>query len=259
MDPYVEDPAIWQDFHQSFITYCRDYLLERLPPNYVARANERVRLVETSPNRDRQLVPDVAVVRETWRTAPPKVPADADARGVATLEPVAVPMPVSVEEKDAWVEIYHRPERSLVTVIELLSPSNKAGAGYGEYLAKRRSVLEQHANLVEIDLLKAGERVPFLRPPPQGDYYVFVARDNRRPYADVYAWHVRDPLPVVPVPLRTPDPDVMLDLAALFAQAYERGRYARELRYDQPLRAPLPAEDVRWAEALAAPVRRQQS
>lgn len=258
MDPYLEDPAFWQDFHQSFITYCRDYLLDRLPPNYEARANERVRLVEASPDAERQLLPDVAVLREPWGAPSALQPPRPAGRGVATLEPVPVPMPVTAEVRDTWIEILHRPERSLVTVIELLSPSNKAGAGYGEYLAKRRAILEQHANLVEIDLLKGGQRVPFLRPPPAGDYYVFIARDERRPYADVYAWTVRDPLPTVPVPLRPPDGDVLLDLAALFAQAYERGRYARDLRYGGPPRAPLGDEDLRWAEQLAVPMRPPQ-
>src|SRR5438105_4181517 len=104
MDPYFEDPAVWQDFHQSFITYCRDYLLDRLPANSTARANEPVRLVEMSPDRDQPVVPDVAVLKEPWRAAPTTEPNAARARGVATLEPVAVPMPVTVEEKDAWIE-----------------------------------------------------------------------------------------------------------------------------------------------------------
>ena len=253
MDPYFEDPAVWQDFHQSFITYCRDYLLDRLPPTYVARANERVRLVEASSERERQLLPAVAVMREPWRAEPTTASSGPPSTGAATLEPVTIPMAVVAEVRDAWIEIMHRPDRSLVTVIELLSPSNKAGAGYGEYLAKRRAILEQHANLVEIDLLKAGDRVPFLRPLPGGDYYVFVARDDRRPYADVYAWRLRDPLPTnIPIPLRAPDADVVLDLAGLFAQTYERGRYAGELRYGDPPRAPLPPEDARWAAEVAA-------
>ena len=256
MDPYLEDPAFWQDFHQSFITYCRDYLLDRLPDAYEARANERVRLVEASSNRERQLLPDGAILRAPWGPATPQPPGAA-ARGVATLEPVSIPMAVTAEMRDTWIEILHRPERSLVTVIELLSPTNKAGAGYGEYLAKRRAVLEQNANLVEIDLLKGGERMPFLRPLPAADYHVFIARQNRRPYADVYSWRVRDTLPLIPIPLRPPDDDVTIDLATLLAQAYERGRYARYLRYEGPPRAPLAPDDVAWAEETAKPMRSQ--
>lgn len=155
---------------------------------------------------------------------------------------------MTVEERDVWIEVLHRPERPLVTVI--LSPSNNSGAGYGEYLSKRRSVLERGANLVEIDLLTGGQRMPLLRPPPRGDYCAFVIRHHRLPNVDVYVWGVRQPLPPLPIPLRPADPDVLLDLAAIFAAAFERGRYARALRYDEPLRVPLSPDDQPWATQL---------
>ena len=37
MDPDLEDPAFWQDFHQSFNTYWRDAVAEALPDNYEVR------------------------------------------------------------------------------------------------------------------------------------------------------------------------------------------------------------------------------
>ena len=49
------------------------------------------------------------------------------------------------------------------------------------------------------------------------------------------------------VPLKPPDPDVLVDLQAVFRQAYQRGRYARSLRYRQAPRAPLSEKDRRWA------------
>jgi hypothetical protein len=68
---------------------------------------------------------------------------------------------------------------------------------------------------------------------------------------DVYHWSVRDRLPVIPVPLRSGDPDAPLDLAAVFAIAYERGRYGRSLRYGAPPAAPLSPDDAAWAANLA--------
>ncbi len=53
MDPYLETPAIWSDFHASFITYWSDALLDGLPSNYEARIDEKVNLVEVSPPRRR--------------------------------------------------------------------------------------------------------------------------------------------------------------------------------------------------------------
>lgn len=256
MDPYLEDPAFWQDFHRRFITHCADTLGDQLPDEYEARIDEQVRLVDMSPESDRRVLPDVAVIHDPMASARASpVPHEST---VAMLEPVAVPMPFTAEVRDTWIEILHRPERSLVTVIELLSPSNKTGAGFGEYLSKRRAVLEQHANLVEMDLLVGGQRMPLLRQPPRGDYYTFVVRDNRRPYVDVYAWGVRNPLPPIPIPLRHPSPDVPLNLATVVNHTYERGRYAPALCYDGPPRAPLSPEDARWAEELAAPMRGQK-
>ena len=43
--------------------------------------------------------------------------------------------------------------------------------------------------------------------------------------AEVYRWTVRDPLPRLPIPLREPDPDILIDLAALVSRVYDLGRY----------------------------------
>jgi hypothetical protein len=101
-------------------------------------------------------------------------------------------------------------------------------------------------NLVELDLLRGGDRLTFAKPLPAGDYYAFVTRD-RQSFAQVYFWGLRDPLPTILVPLQSPDPDISLDLASVFAGAYQRGRYSRRLRYNESLRPPLSADDATWA------------
>jgi hypothetical protein len=45
-----------------------------------------------------------------------------------------------------------------------------------------------------------------------GGYYAIVARAARLPLAEVYRWTVREPLPPLPIPLREPDPDPLIDL-----------------------------------------------
>lgn len=117
-------------------------------------------------------------------------------------------------------------------------------------------------NWVEIDLLTKGRRLETARPLPPGDCYAFVCRVDRRragdhmPPADVYAWSLRDKLPTIPIPLRAPDPDVPLDLAAAFATTYERGRYARVLRYDRPPEVAVDEATAQWlAERAAAGLR----
>jgi hypothetical protein len=82
---------------------------------------------------------------------------------------------------------------------------------------------------------------------PPGDYYAMVARSDRRPDVEVYAWTVRQALPTIPIPLEAPDPDVGSDLGEVFAMAYERGRYARSLDYGKPPGVGLAGEDLAWA------------
>jgi len=247
MDPYLEDPAFWEDFHRRFITGIADSLLEILPGGYDARIDERVRLVESEQGSVGVRLPDVSINRTTDMGY---APAAAERQTVATLEPVSIPMLTFEEHRDVWIEIVHLPERHLVTAIEVFSPSNKTGNEAAAYHAKRISLYARHVNLVEIDLLRAGQRLSFALPLPAGDYYAFVTRGRHRS-ADVYAWKLRDPLPMIPVPLKSPDPDVQLDLAAIFRGTFERGRYRRQLRYDRPLRPPISSEDEVWAAQIA--------
>jgi len=144
----------------------------------------------------------------------------------------------------------------VVTVIETLSPGNKRTGGDGrrEYLRKREEVLGSDTHLVELDLLRGGQRLPMLVPLPAGDYYAIVSRGYRRPRAEVYAWTLRDPLPVIPVPLAKGEPDVPLDLKSAVDTVYDRARYDLSLDYTQALVPPLSEEDRKWVEERLAKV-----
>lgn len=232
IDPYVEAQGYWRDFHLTFLTYCREVLADALPEHYEARLDEQMNLISHGVEEValRKAIPDVSILRTGSGES-----TGAAAEAVATLEPVTVELPVVEEVRDAWIEIYRRPGRELVTVIEVLSSSNKEEPGHELYLAKRNAPLIQKVHLVEIDLLLHGKRLPMRRRLPSGDYYVLVSRQERRPKCDVYVWRRSDPLPAIPVPLKAPDPDVALDLAAVYRIAYERGRYAKSIDYSQPL------------------------
>jgi hypothetical protein len=181
MDPYLEDPAIWADFHDSFLTYWRDALNEALPAGYEARINERIEISDPLEPPSLALRPDVTVSRDRH------YPGEENRGGaaVATLaEPVTIPLVYLDEVRETFIEIRRRPGREVVTVLELLSPSNK-GTGRGQYLAKREALLHQDVSLVELDLLRVGVRVPLRREPPPGHYYAFVSRATNRPMCDV--------------------------------------------------------------------------
>jgi hypothetical protein len=247
MDPYLESQGYWQDFHSSFLTYCRKALNAVLPVHYAALIEERISLVDLSGDSPEVYRPDVSITRGERGAMFPQ------SRGAtATLTPVSIPLSLeAIEElQQRWIEIRKLPDRSLVTLIELLSPTNKLGSGRIEYVEKRNQWLRQPVHLVEIDLLLGGHRVPLRRPLPPGDYYTFIARSDRRPNCDVYAWSIRRPLPTIPIPLLDPDPDVTLDLAALFSEAYTDAPYSRLIDYKTPMDLPLTDEDHEWVKDL---------
>src|ERR1051326_6197037 len=61
MDPYLEDPAFWPDFHHRFIDDWCEAIADLLPEPYEARLNERVNLVQMSPEVIKLIYPDVSV------------------------------------------------------------------------------------------------------------------------------------------------------------------------------------------------------
>ena len=124
---------------------------------------------------------------------------------VATLEPITVPLAAGeIEVREHWIEIKRLPDLELVTVIEFLSPTNKAGAGRDEYLDKLAALIARPIHIVEIDLLFGGHPTPLGRPLPPHHYRALIAHADRRPDAQVYAWTIRLPLPTLPIPLRAP-------------------------------------------------------
>jgi hypothetical protein len=251
VDPYLESQHFWEDFHPSFLTYCRDALNDILPEGYVAQLGERLRLVELSQRTAKLVRPDLAVVEEAETSSQTTV-RKAKARGTLTLEPVAIPLPaMEMEVRDVWIEIRRHTGRTPVTVIELLSPTNKTGDGFVEYKLKRRSLIRQKIHLVELDLLLGGRRLPMSLPLPAGDCYAFVSRAQRRPDSEVYAWTIQDRLPSIPIPLLSADPDVVLDLGQVFATTYELGRYSRLIDYATTPGVLRRQDDRAWAEKIA--------
>jgi hypothetical protein len=253
MDPYIENSGLWPGFHSKLINVCHELILERLPPTYDAQINEDVRLTDLAvddPRPSRTFVPDVLVSRDPED----RVATGSGTSAVATLEPLVLRAPGVQEVRNEWIEILRQPDRDLVTVIEIQSPTNKANPGFAQHQAKRASLVHNGVHFVDVDLLVAGARPALSDPLPSSDYATLVFRADRTDDCHVYLWGVRRPLPTIPIPLRGPEGSVPLDLAAAVAITYERGRYARSVRYDRPLKVRLSDEDLRWAVGIAARV-----
>ena len=249
MDPYLERK--WTNFHSTLITYIRDALNAGLPAGLAADMEEYV-AVDAAEGERWTRVPDVHVTRddEGWQDS---------GGGVAVAEEVAVAQPLLVEQLgEPWQQKYIRIVDSegerLVTVIELLSPSNKQDAGMVEYKKKRQEVLRGGAHLVEIDLCRQGDWRRLLWPAslPEGaasEYRIITRRVRLTHILEVYPITLRQRLPRFPIPLRETDPDLPLDLQPLLDRAYVNGRFDR-LDYARPLYPPLEGDDAAWAAEL---------
>lgn len=256
MDPYIEDQGFGEGFHWRYITYCCDALNETLPGHYVADLGVHLDLLDIVQPEPKETIPDVLVSRR-GRCITAVQGGGRRSGGTATIEPVVNALPQGkVEVRNVWIEIRRLPKRNPVSVVEILSPTNKMGEGFAKYLRKRRATIRQKVHLVEIDLLLGGERLPMVEPLPPGDLFALVSRAEERPKSDVFAWTIRAPLPTIPSPLKRPDADVSLDLERHFVSAYERGRYAVSIDYASPPSIVKKPADRAWAERTARAARR---
>ena len=227
MDPFLESQH-WRSFHSSFIAQLHEVITALVRPDYVVDVDDNLYPVREHGDLLRIIVPDWAKIQnDTWQR----------------IDPV----------KEHFVVVRSRNDDEAVAVIEVLTPTNKLSRdGRTEYVHKRNNVLRSEAHLLEIDLLRGGHRLPTVEPLPVADYFVFVSRVDRRPKVEVYPWPLERWLPMIPIPLADGDPDVPLDLQAVFDSTYDRAGYDYALKYSKPIDPPLSETQRAWvAEILA--------
>jgi hypothetical protein len=263
MDPYIEASGLWADFHTELISDIKRALAKVVPQRYLVRFGERsyIVLVESQGKTSHPFFPDVSITtpRGHKKTTNRGGPALAEPAG--EVEPVTMRAFIQEEHREAFVEIYEMsPEQRLVTSLEVLSPSNKRPGteGWDLYQRKRQSLLLGDANLVEIDLLRSGQRMPMLDPWPDSPYTLLVAPAKKPQLCRVWAAHFQRPLPLLRVPLAKPDPDIPLDLQSMIAAIYQRSRYERSVDYHKPLNPPLGEEEAAWLAQQLQPCPRQE-
>jgi hypothetical protein len=260
MDPYLESPDWFPDLHGSLIVFMKGMLQQSLPDPYYAQSSQRVWLEYSR----RHIEPDVEVARSARK-----------ARGRSRGGGLALmaesrdggPLVVTVETiehgpfKESFLEIRRRrgKEVQIVTSIEVLSPSNKkkGNPGRTKFLAKQRETLESETtHLVEIDLLRGGAHalaVPrdlVVAKAGRFDYLVSIHRFDRPNDYLIYPISLPDRLPEIAIPLLPGDPDVPLDLQAVFDRSYDFGPYRREVDYGtDPIVPRLSPEHANWGSA----------
>ncbi len=254
MNPYLELPTLWHEFHSRLIVAISDALTPNLQPKYYVAVETRTYWDNDSP----ELlvgIPDAMVL--TSAALKKTLPGTAEPTAIAAPRPKQIQLPMPSEVKERYLEVREVATHAVITVIEVLSPKNKRnGDGRSAYEKKRQQVLGSASHLVEIDLLRGHTAMPMVGADATSDYRIVVSRANTRPLADLYEFSLRSPIPHFLLPLHPSDPELEVDLQAILFGVYERGSYPVRIDYRQPVPPPkLTAADQRWVDEQLAPIR----
>ena len=245
MDPFIESQK-WEDFHTSLMSAIRDTLVPVVRPKYIVDVERRIYLERIDPTAPvKTLVADAAIYNRFESHSGEKA---SDAVALLTqpsIKPKVCTIPYFEEHRETFITIRRGSPSEVVTVIELLSPTNKRKGTEGreQYLEKIHALLKTKASLVEIDLLRGGERSSVSNP-PEGDYFALVSKPKPRPLVEVYGWAMLDPLPRILIPLSIEDPDAALDLQFVFTLVYDRAGYDYSLNYKQKIDPPCSVSEL---------------
>lgn len=250
MDPYLERSGLWEDVYTRLTVAMADELGAQVRPHYRVGVEHRTYLAVMRPDEyEFAGKPDVLVV-----SSPGRLPEAGPSTTPVGVVPRVAELPMPLEVVERYLEVRDTVTGEVITVIEVLSPTNKLTQdGRKQYERKRLKVLGSTTHLIEIDLLRAGQPFPFWVQgnDVQSDYRIVISRAQHRPRADVYLFTIRDPIPDIPVPLQPGEAEPRLPLNRLLHALYDRAGYDLTLNYQQPPPPPSLAEqDVQWMKQL---------
>ena len=221
MHPELETPDLFPDLHTTLNVFIRLALTPLLPEQY-AISVERGLSMSDEFGDDGRVVPDVRIdeegdggIAQAIAPAPTGLAVDAPAFVVG-----------APTQPQRYIAIRRRGKNfgtrgALVTTIEVLSPANKNSAGRAAFDDKQTRLAAKGVHLVEVDLLRKGQRRWRDDRIVETDYVATVLRAGE---AAATVWPVRlgQALPTIPIPLRAPDADVPLALEAVMQEYLEK-------------------------------------
>jgi virulence-associated protein VagC len=251
MDPYLEQPAFWSSFHSRLIVAIADYIAPQIMPKYYIEVETRT----YSQSADSELligIPDAVVFSSVDKFTLPQNITD-DTSSVAILNrPQQVRLPMRVEVKERYLEVRELGTDAVITAIELLSPANKrTGKGRVAYEEKRQQILDSASHFIEIDLLRSDTPILMTGNNFNWDYRILVSRSEQRPIADLYGFMLPEPIPIFPLPLKSEDKELAIDLQSILNGVYERAGYRFRIDYRQPVPSPVLSQaEQEWVTTL---------
>ncbi|MDB9527269.1 DUF4058 family protein [Oscillatoria sp. CS-180] len=249
MDPYLEHPRSWPNFHHRLISAIAIDLGPQLRPKYRVVVEEAIYQTE-GQNSVLVGVPDVTVQKAKRAQANA---GSEPALSMTAAQPILVDLPMPEVIRQGYLEIREVATSEVVTVIEVLSPTNKRpGEGRRTYEAKRQVILASATSLVEIDLLRQWPPVVQLPEQLKTHYRILVSASSQRPQASLYAFNLSNPIPAFPLPLQETESEPIVNLQNLLSDIYDQSGYDLVIDYTIPPVPPLPETDAAWlAEWLA--------
>ncbi len=253
MDPWLELPARWLGVHNRLITAIADEIVPKVAPRYYVDIEQHtyLGLFGGDPITDR---PDIVIGRTKSRRPLPQSLESSATSALGVLE-LDIEVPVKDRIDEWYLEIRDVGTGKLVTVIEVLSPTNKSHvAGRKKYCKKRNRIFRvEDEPDPDRPAPAPGKPMPMTtREPVESDYRIMISRSKSRPRAKLLAFGVRQAIPAIPIPLLPKDPEPSLDLNGVLHALHERARFDLRLDYANPPVPPLSEDDADWARAIVA-------
>lgn len=228
IDPYLEHPRAWPNIHHRLMTAIADDIAPKLLPKYQVLIEERLYQVD---GQDSIVVgvPDVAVAQGQRQSTQSTV-------ALATVsrpsDAVTVTLTIPETIRQGYLEIREIATSQVITVVEVLSPTNKRpGRGRMEYETKRATLLGSLCNFVEIDLLRQWPPLVIPQGIEPSAYRILVSPQELRPQASWYGFNLADPIPLFELPLQSGDQIPVVDLKGLLDGIYDRSGYGLVIDY----------------------------
>jgi hypothetical protein len=208
MDPYLEAQALWPEFQHNLVACWMEVLLPSIGDRY------RLRVGSRSYVNEQVLL--VSVIKE--------------------------------QHQEEYLEVRQRGTDKLITLVDLISPTNRTTAvGRQAYLTRRTEARQAGAHVVEQDFVLQGQTCLDVAPDsgPDYDHAVTVGRARQPDRFEMYTTTVQNKLPRIRLPLASDDRDLVVDVQAVFNRCYDRF-FAGRIDYKKDPPVLLRDGDRKW-------------
>jgi hypothetical protein len=215
-------------------------------PRYYIALQQRI-VMAVIPTEPASIYPDIAVIEQSELF-------QARRSAAVLTEPIVVEVPEQETMTEEYLEVVEIATHRVITVIEILSLSNKRpGEDRQAYISKREKIFRTRTNLIEIDLLRQWAPMPFTFLQTNGGashYRLLVKRGDQTRRAHLYPFNVPDPIPVFSLPLQAGDVEPPVHLGAALQEVYDESGYGLRIDYNRPPVPPLSEADAMWAAEI---------